>query len=309
VLTTSATAVISSQGENALVIALAAFSMSVQPASCAGVTDGDGYAHPDWLASADWLKRHLSDPAVKVVALTSEADFIKGHIPGAAQIDWSDLKVTDTSSASTVRWRDAVEQKLTSLGIGTHDTVVVYDEGTLFAARLWWVLDYFGQKDKRILNGGLAAWTDAGGMVDHGVSTAKPAAVPYAAVPDPAALAALAHVKTDLGNSNVVLIDTRTKSEYLRGHIPGATNINYQKDALSTSPRFWKSASALRQLYLKAGTTPDKEIIPYCSTGVRSAVTYFTLRLIGYPHVRLYTGSWDEWRQHPNLPKTNGGQP
>ncbi|MGH7118392.1 MAG: rhodanese-like domain-containing protein [Acetobacteraceae bacterium] len=47
----------------------------------------------------------------------------------------------------------------------------------------------------------------------------------------------------------------------------------------------------------------------YCSTGVRSAVAYFTLRLLGYPDVRLYTGSWAEWSQHPDLPKTKGNRP
>ena len=283
--------------------------MSVHPAAHAKPDASNGFAHPEWLVSADWLKQHLSDPTVKVVALTPDTDFVKGHIPGAAQIDWSDLGLSDTSPASVAKWRNSVEQMLTHLGIGTHDTVVVYDGGTLFAARLWWVLDYLGQKDKRILDGGLPAWIAAGGTVARGQSTAKPAAIPYVAVPNPSALATLDAVKADLGKANVVLIDTRTKGEYAQGHIPGASNITYLDNAVSNLPHFWKSAAALRHLYTGADVTPSKDVIPYCSTGVRSAVTYFTLRLIGYPHVRLYTGSWDEWSKHPNLPETKGDHP
>lgn len=62
-------------------------------------------------------------------------------------------------------------------------------------------------------------------------------------------------------------------------------------------------------MYEDVGVTPDKHIIPYCSTGVRSAVTFFTLRLIGYPDVALYTGSWNEWGNHPETPKATGSEP
>ncbi|HKG26900.1 MAG TPA: hypothetical protein VKB09_14720, partial [Thermomicrobiales bacterium] len=58
---------------------------------------GSGYAHPEWLADTDWLSAHLTDPALKVVALTPPEDFAKGHVPGAAQIDWPELNVVETS--------------------------------------------------------------------------------------------------------------------------------------------------------------------------------------------------------------------
>lgn len=266
------------------------------------------YAHPDWLVNAGWLQRHLDDPTVRVVSLTPEADFTKRHIPGAAQIDWPDLEILDTSQTSVAGWQRAVARKLRDLGVSPGDTVVAYDGGTLFAARMWWVLDHLGQKDKRILNGGLAAWDAANGKVEQGVYRPKPAPA-YSGIPNPADLATLDQVKASLGKPDVALIDTRSRAEYVQGHISGAVNINYPQNALPNAPHFWKPAAVLRGLYASAGATPDKVIIPYCSTGVRSAVTYFSLRLIGYPNVKLYTGSWAEWSRHPGLPRTKGDQP
>jgi thiosulfate/3-mercaptopyruvate sulfurtransferase len=287
----------------------AVFVTSVQPAACASIGANTAYAHPDWLVSAAWLKRHIKDPDIKLVALTSKSDFAKAHIPGATQIDWQDLGLTDTSPASVARWRVAVEQKLTKLGVNRRDKVVIYDGGTLFAARLWWVFDDLGQMKPRILDGGLAAWTADGGKVEQGAAIVPPEVKPYEAAPYPADLATLDEVKASLGQKNVTIIDARTEAEYMRGHIPGAININYEGNALPGSPRFWKSAPVLQQLYAHAGVKPKNEIIAYCSTGVRSAVTAFTLRLIGYPDVRLYTGSWAEWSRHPDLPTAKGLHP
>jgi thiosulfate/3-mercaptopyruvate sulfurtransferase len=63
-----------------------------------------------------------------------------------------------------------------------------------------------------------------------------------------------------------------------------------------------KPPAELRELFTRAGVTPDREVITYCGAGVWSAQSYFVLRLLGYPRVRLYDGSWQEWVQDPALP-------
>ncbi|HET8524255.1 MAG TPA: sulfurtransferase [Thermomicrobiales bacterium] len=280
-----------------------------QAAETATPIPESGFAHPDLLVDADWLVRHLHDPGLKVVALTAVSNFENGHIPGAAQINWTDLGLADTTDPAIAKWQGAMEQTLTRLGIAPSDTVVIYDDGTLYAPRLWWILDQLGHKDKRILNGGLDAWTQAGGALEKGASNVQPATSPYKATPNTAAIATLDEVKADLDNPNVILVDARTPAEYVAGHIPGAINIPFTDNAVSGKPKVWKSAADLRAMYEAVGVTPDKTVIPYCSTGVRSAATYFTLVLLGYPHVSLYTGSWDEWSKHPDLPTTIGKKP
>jgi thiosulfate/3-mercaptopyruvate sulfurtransferase len=281
---------------------------TARPARAATLTES-GYAHADWLADAGWLQTHLNDSNVKVIALTGRSEFESGHIPRAAQIDWTDLGLADTSIPSITHWQADIERALTRRGISRSDTVVIYDDGTLYAPRLWWILDQLGHRDKRILNGGLVAWTNPGGKVEKGISTVHAAAQSYKGTPNAAALATLDEVKAALDNPNVVLVDARTSAEYVNGHIPGAINVPFVDNAVATRPNVWKSRQDLRAMYEAAGVTPDKIVIPYCSTGVRSAATYFTLALLGYPRVSLYTGSWDEWSRHPELRTSIGKKP
>jgi thiosulfate/3-mercaptopyruvate sulfurtransferase len=198
------------------------------------------------------------------------------------------------------------------LGINRGNTGVIYDGGSLFATRPWWVLRYLGHGDVRILNGGLAAWGAAGGTAATGSAAV---ATPIADTPPAAGtfrsdlLAPLAEVQATLGDPGIVIVDARTPKEYAEGHIPGAVNLNYLHNAAPEPPKVWNPAAELRAMYEALGVTPDKRVIPYCASGVRSSVTDFTLRLLGYEDVALFTGSWNEWTRHPESPITTGPNP
>jgi len=272
-------------------------------------------ARPELLIDADALIEADRERAATIVALTPAEEFAAGHIPGAAHIDWPAFEVVDTSDESIARWRGEVEAVLTTLGISRESTVVTYDQGTLFAARLWWILHYLGhaEADNRVLNGGLAAWQAAGGAVVAGGAGVTPAtaiaAASYHGEPRAAVLAQLAEVRASLDDPHVVFVDARTPEEYVAGHIPGAVNLNYPLNAQPEPPNAWKPVAELRSMYEGLGVTPDKMVIPYCTSGVRSAVTFLALKLIGYPNVALYTGSWQEWESVPGLPITTGDRP
>lgn len=274
----------------------------------------DEYAHPAWLVDADWLLARQDDPGLRLIAFTAADEFASGHIPGAPRVDGPALELGDTSPAAVARWRDEMARLMAALGIERANTVVAYDAGSLFATRPWWVLRFLGHEDVRILNGGLAAWEAAGGTVAIGAIAAAGPATPAAEATDtgtgrPELLAPLAQVAAALDDPGVVFVDARTPEEYAAGHIPGAVNVNYPRNAAPAPPKVWKSAAELRAMYEALGVTSDKRIIPYCRTGVRSSVTDFTLRLLGYEDVALFTGSWNEWVRHPELPITTGSQP
>ncbi len=263
-----------------------------------------GYGRPLLLVEAGALA------AGRVVALTPAKDFAASHLPTAAQIDWPALEVTDTSDESIAQWTHSMRTTLASLGVGG-EAIVTYDGGTLFAARLWWVIHFLGLPDALMLDGGLPAWIADGGKIAKDGGTAEITPVSTAAVPSVRreSLATLRDVEADIGKSDIVLIDARTKDEYAAGHIPGAVNLSYPLNATGASPHRWKPASDLRAMYAAIGVTPEKTIVPYCSTGVRSAVTFFTLWLLGFDKVALYTGSWAEWGKDPTTPKRSGMNP
>jgi thiosulfate/3-mercaptopyruvate sulfurtransferase len=275
--------------------------VSAQPAGTP--VPEDQWAHPEWFADLAWLADHLADPTVRVIALMPLVDFAKGHIPGAAQIDWSDLNLTDSADATVERWRAVVEKQLTKLGVTPESTVVVYDGGTFYASRLWWVLDQLSHKDKRIVDGGLGAWTKSGGKTETASTwTGYAPASPYRGTPNEATLARIDEVQQASETGSAALVDARTPDEYGKGHIPGAVNIPFLDNAVPNSGGQWKTPADLRAMYQDKGVTPDRPVIPYCSTGVRSAATYFTLKALGFPNVKLYSASFAEWSSDPKRP-------
>ena len=82
--------------------------------------------------------------------------------------------------------------------------------------------------------------------------------------------------------------------------MPGAVHIEWTRNL--TSAGEFKPADELREMYEQAGVTPDREVITYCQGGYRAAHSYIALRLLGYPRVRMYVGSWKEWGDRDELP-------
>ena len=111
-----------------------------------------------------------------------------------------------------------------------------------------------------------------------------------------------------LGRADVAIVDTRSDAEYFGdavrarrgGAIPGAVHLEWKQN-LTPDGRF-KSGAELAQMYSAAGITPEAEVITYCQGGYRAAHAYLALRLIDYPNVRNYTGSWKEWGDREDVP-------
>lgn len=259
------------------------------------------------LVETDWLEARLKEPGIRIVDLRAEKSYGEGHIPGAVRIDEGILR-DPSEEDSYLPKPEKLAAVLGKAGISNESHVVAYDaEGGRAAARLWYVLAALGHDRASILNGGWTKWS----------AEKRPASVqaPEIAVAKftPKPVMALSCPASELKSSSKdrIILDTRTKGEFegsqtskgfaRAGHIPGAVHVDWTENV--TGPqKVFKALPELRKLYESKGVTPDKEIVTYCATGGRASHTFFALKLLGYPKVRIYYGSFGDWSSRADLP-------
>ncbi|APF35289.1 sulfurtransferase [Microbacterium paludicola] len=249
-----------------------------------------------------WLDRPDGRPA-----------FRAGHIPGARYADL-DTQLAEHGEPAQGRHPlpspETLQAAVRDWGIDGGDTVVVYDDvANLASGRAWWVLRDAGIADVRVLDGALAAWTDAGFDLEEGDA---PAVRPGTAVVSPGTLPmlgiddVLAFARTGL------LLDARAGERFRgevepmdprAGHIPGAVSAPTTQNN-DDAGRF-RSPDELRERFAALGAEPGATVGVYCGSGVSAAHEAIALSLAGYRPV-LYPGSWSQWSQHPDRPAATG---
>ena len=266
------------------------------------------YTHPHLLWSIDELKTRLPDPKLVVMDLRPPEAYSNGHIPGARSFDIFGISLLDTRPEPLKAYLWIIEHLIQAKGVNSDSTILIYDEvAGMRSARLFWFLEFFGHDDVHVLNGGFNAWQAAGFPVTHEAAViSEPGSFKMKQRRE--LLATADDVVARLRAPSAVIIDTRTDDEYTGkwvraargGAIPGSVHLEWTNNLDSNG--FFKSADELKQMYARRGISPEKEIIPHCHGGYRSAHTYLALRLIGYPNVRNYLGSWGEWGNRTDLP-------
>ena len=273
-----------------------------------------GYAHPELLTTPAALASELaSGRASTLLDLRPAEQYAEGHLPGAVHLDLWGLSLTDTDPAPLKSFLWIIEHLLGERGVSAARPVVVYDEvsGTR-AARAFWFLEFLGHPSVRVLDGGVRAWVSSGLplSLDH----VAPVPSGWVGARRTDLLATYREVLERLGSPDAAIVDTRSDGEYLGtivrsargGAVPGAIHLEWTHN-LGPDGAF-KPAAELGAMYERAGITPDREVVTYCQGGYRAAHSYLALRLLGYPRVRNYLGSWREWGDRSELPVETPGK-
>ncbi|NER15864.1 sulfurtransferase [Spongiivirga citrea] len=288
--------------------------------SCKNRVDGS----PEKATSNKGLKRIIEaeellkiqrNENLVIVDFRKKEEYKINHIKGALNIWRTDIEDATYAYGGMMAKKEHIESLFSKLGIRDDDTIVVYDnKGSSDAARLWWLLKYYGFESVQLLNGGFDAWKNADGDTSHQMTNIEPSMFAF---PHNENLNIWISYDELLGllnsTNNIIVLDTRSSEEFTgkrrkkgavkAGRIPKSIHIDWANAIDYHGTKKFKTKAELEVIYGKMNASKNDTIIVYCHTGVRSAHTTFVLKeILGYKNVRNYDGSWTEWSQFNTLP-------
>ncbi|KWR78616.1 sulfurtransferase [Cupriavidus sp. IDO] len=254
----------------------------------------------------------LADPAAGREA------YRQGHLPGAFYLHL-DNELSGPRNGQNGRHPlpdpDTFAARLRALGVNRDTLVVAYDaQGSMYAARLWWLLRWIGHEAVTVLDGGKNAWVKAG--------------LPVAADPTPepempgniergtplVQTVDAGVVLENLAKPVLLVVDARAPDRFrgenetldpVGGHIPGAAN-RFFKDNL-TPDGYFRPAAELRADFARViGQTVPAQTVMQCGSGVTACHNLLALEVAGLSGSALYPGSWSEWCADPARPVATG---
>ncbi len=231
------------------------------------------YANPDLLVETQWLADRLTRRDLRVVDMGPYEAYARAHIPGAVHPGPGDRShyLKDPENPAFVMPPEAFAALLEGMGIGDYTLVIAYDaDGGHTAARLWWVMAYYGHSKCKLLNGGWSKW----------VLEKRPVSMEAPAYPR-ATFTPITHerhrctadgVQDAIGDAGTVLWDVRTDAEWdgsndrgnrRAGHIPGAVHMEWRDLVTADAAKTFRPAAEMRQLLWARGITPNKRVVTY----------------------------------------------
>ncbi len=250
------------------------------------------------LDTRNWLIVHVA-----------QADaFAQAHLPEARLVTPRELVLGSPPAPGRLPPVAQLEAMFCRIGYRPDQHIVTYDdEGGGWAGRFGWTLDVIGHRNWGYINGGVHAMHACRvGLVAGPPVPVVPTSVRITLHHEP--IAEIADILATLGSPDHVVLDVRTAEEYAgvraasarSGHIPGAVNIDWMR--MQDPARATRLVTNIAQLLESHGITPDKHVITHCQTHHRSGLSYLVMRLLGYPHVQAYHGSWSEWGNRDDTP-------
>jgi len=257
------------------------------------------------LISTKELNQTLKNPEDLLLVDTRPfAEYSKGHIQGAVNIDLFQFHWLDTSKTGINQFENQSRILLSNIGVKKSQQVVFYDNVSgMSSARGVWLLRYFSHKKVCLLDGGFLRWQKEGYHIETKTNPFSPST--FVGKPDRNILATFKEVKKSVRRRDSAIVDARTKEEfagrYIRaaraGHVPSALNVDWEENIEGGS---FKSREELSKLYSRI--SKDSKVVTYCQGGYRVAHTFVALDIPGYENVKMYLGSWGEWGNRTELP-------
>ena len=266
------------------------------------------------LVEADWLKKNLSNPIIKIIdatwhmptsGLNALEIFKNKHIPNAVFIDLEEISEPNSDLPHMMPDNDYFSKKISSLGINNDNHLVIYDMYGMFsAARIWFMFKTFGHQNVSILNGGFPAWLDSEGEISNQINNVE--TTNYKANINKSLIVDYKEVLDSLSNDKYQIIDARSPDRFSgiseeprpgmkTGHIPNSKNL-YFNDLIDPGTKKFVKKEEIGDLIKKVGIDINKDIVCSCGSGVTACILKFALELLEEnKNIKIYDGSWSEW--------------
>jgi thiosulfate/3-mercaptopyruvate sulfurtransferase len=287
---------------------------------------------PSPLVETGWLADNINNVVILDVRKDDLAAFTTtGHIPGAALVNWANVRSNRMLNGVYVQYIIPTQQDFNALmqaaGVNQDSAVVITSksstgEEAAFATRLYWSLKYYGFDNAAVLNGGTTKWINE----KRAVSLAASAPVPgnFTASTERMEIFGttedvLAALDSDVNKNkykpgkDTQLVDGRELNYYLgsaikpyvyaRGHIPTGKDFPLHMMVNAGAPATFTPTNTLLQAIEAMGIDPYGKMIIYCNSGHEgSALWFFLHEIVGNQNVSLYDGSMAEWTLDPSRP-------
>lgn len=269
-------------------------------ATTAAVNGASVEFYRDWIVTPQAGFDLIKQGALLIDVRGEDLKKKSGAIPGAVALVWQDLAEPNLPTKGRPLPVAQATKTLQALGISKERPIVVVADavnGWGEDGRVTWLLRAWGHTRVVLVDGGLGALEKIGNL------SVKPAVAPgdfFASENSPLEIKK-EEVKSKLGRKDVAFLDVREPREYAGktpygekrgGHLSPAKHLFF-KDLLDKNglllPR-----DEIEKILASRGVTRDKEVVSYCTGGIRSGWVTTVLNDLGYK-ARNYAGSMWEW--------------
>jgi thiosulfate/3-mercaptopyruvate sulfurtransferase len=270
----------------------------------ADVKDVKAYPRPELLIEPAQLAKLDAGKDVRILDARGHGKYKESHVPGAVWVDAVTWARTFASHQDQDKWTKLIGE----LGIDLDKPVVIYDDvSAKDAARIWWILRYWGVRDVKLLNGSWTGWKESKSRIES--DEVKVAVISPKLKVDKVRLATKDQLLETIKSKALQIVDARSSDEFCgkqetakrNGAIPGAVHQEWT-DAIDKKTQRFKSADELIKLFKENQIDVTRPTVTYCQSGGRAAVLAFTLELMGVKDVKNYYKSWSEWGNAEDTP-------